>query len=266
MTPIAPTILVENAGAVRTIRLNRPDVLNAFNNALLADLSKALREAEKDATVRILVITGAGRAFCSGQDLADVADRYKSADPIELGSHLREKYNPVILKLRTMEKPIIAAVNGVAAGAGASLALACDFRIAAESASFIQAFINVGLVPDSGSTFMLPRLVGFSRALELALTGRKVTAADALQMGLVNQVVPDAELAPSTMRLAERLAGVPPKGLALTKRAINAAWTNDLAIQLDYEAMLQTTAGQTHDHREGIRAFLEKRPPTFTGA
>jgi len=258
-------ILVETDGYVRTIRLNRPDVLNACNNALLTELGKAVREAEKDGAVRVLILTGSGRAFCSGQDLADVADRYKSPEPIELGHHLRERYNPIILKLRTMEKPVIASVNGVAAGAGMSLALAADLRIAAESASFIQAFIKVGLVPDSGSTFMLPRLVGPARAMELTMTGRKVDTREALQIGLVNQVVPDGELSAATAALAKKLAELPPRGLALTKRAINAAWNADLSTQLDYEAMLQTTAGQTRDHREGITAFLEKRPPQFIG-
>jgi len=260
-TPVS----VSSEEYVRTIRLNRPDVLNACNNALLAELGKAVRDAEKDASVRVVVLTVAGRAFCSVQDLADVADRYKSPEPIELGHHLRERYNPIILKLRTMEKPVIAAVNGVAAGAGMSLALACDIRIAAESASFIQAFIKVGLVPDSGSTFMLPRLVGPARAMELTMTGRKVETKEALQIGLVNQVVPDAELVAAAASLAKKLAELPPRGLVLTKRAINAAWTADLPTQLDYEAMLQTTAGQTRDHREGVTAFLEKRPPQFTG-
>lgn len=259
------TVMVSDANHVRTIRLNRPDLLNACNNALLAELGKAVRDAEKDSTVRVVLLTGEGRAFCSGQDLADVADRYKRPDPIELGVHLRERYNPIILKLRNMEKPVIAAVNGVAAGAGMSLALAADLRIAAESASFIQAFIKVGLVPDSGSTHFLPRLIGPSRAMDLTMTGRKVDAKEALQIGLVNQVVPDAELAAASMALARKFAELPPKGLALTKRAINAAWSNDLATQLDYEAMLQTTAGQTKDHREGIAAFLEKRAPVFKG-
>jgi len=271
MPETQPAVLIENEGSVRTIRLNRPEVLNAFNNELLSALGKAVREAEKDRQVRCLVLTGAGRGFSSGQDLADVAARYPNGasdqpiEPIELGRHLREHYHPLLTILRTMEKPVIAAVNGVAAGAGCSLALMCDLRIAAESASFVEAFINVGLVPDSGSTFMLPRLVGFSRAMELAMTGRKVTAVEALQIGLVNQVVPDAQLPEATMKLAKRLAELPPRGIALTKRAINASWAADLATQLEYEAMLQTTAGQTRDHREGVRAFLEKRRPQFTG-
>jgi len=259
------SVLVENDGAVRTIRLNRPNVLNAFNDDLLAGLGKAVREAERDESVRCLVITGAGRAFCSGQDLDAVKARRASPHPIELGHHLREFYNPMIQRLRTMEKPVIAAVNGSAAGAGCSLALACDLRIAAESASFIEVFINVGLVPDSGSTFMLPRLIGLSRAMELCFTGRKVLAAEALQIGLCNQVVADEKLTETTMELARRLAVLPTRAIGLTKRAINAAWSNDLATQLDYEAMLQTTAGQTHDHNEGVTAFLEKRKPSFKG-
>lgn len=259
------TILVNDDGGIRTITFNRPDVLNACNNDLLKLLGKAVKEAERDKGVRCLVITGAGRAFCSGQDLAEVADRYKSDAPIELGGHLREYYNPIITRLRSMEKPVIAAVNGIAAGAGCSLALAADMRIAAESASFIQAFVNVGLVPDCGSTFMLPRLIGLGRALEMACTGRKIKTDEALRMGLVNQVVPDDQLGSATRKLAEKLASLPPKGIGLTKRAINAAWTNDLATQLDYEAMLQATAGRTDDHREGVTAFLEKRAPKFTG-
>lgn len=259
------TIHIADDGGVRTITLNRPDKLNAFNENLLATLGKAVRNAEKEKSVRCLVITGAGRAFCSGQDLADVADRYQSDEPIELGSHLRNLYNPMIARLRTMEKPVIGAINGVAAGAGCSVALACDFRIAAESASFIQAFINVGLVPDSGSTFFLPRLIGASRALEMACTGRKIKADEALRIGLVNQVVPDGELATAAKEMATRLATLPPRGIALTKRLMNQAWTADLETQLEFEAQCQTTAGKTHDHREGVTAFLEKRKPEFRG-
>lgn len=259
------TLLIENDGFVRTLRLNRPDVLNSFNNDLLAALGKAVRDAERDKGVRCVVITGAGRGFSAGQDLADVADRYKGDAPIELGNHLRDRYNPIISKIRTMEKPVIAAVNGVAAGAGCSLALACDIRIAAESASFIEAFVNVGLVPDSGSTFFLPRLIGISQALEMAITGRKVKSDEAVQIGLVNRVVPDAELDAETQKLAQQLAALPPRAIGLTKRAMNRAWGVELGDQLDYEAMMQTTAGQTRDHREGVTAFLEKRKPNFTG-
>lgn len=259
------SILVTDQEAIRTITLNRPDVLNAFNDDMLSALGKAVREADKDKSVRCLVITGAGRAFSSGQDLAAVADRYKSDEPIELGTHLRKHYNRIVTKLRTMEKPVIASVNGVAAGAGCSLALACDIRIAAESASFIQAFIHVGLVPDSGATFMLPRLIGLSRAMEMACTGRKIKAEEAFRIGLVNQVVPDDELAATTNKLASTLASLPPRGIGLTKRALNASLDNDLATQLEYEAMMQTTAGRTKDHREGVKAFIEKRTPHFIG-
>ncbi len=258
-------MVIEDEGGVRTIRLNRPQVLNALNDELLIELDKAMRAAGKENRVRCLVITGAGRAFCSGQDLGDVRHRYDSDEPIEFGQHLRALYNPPIMKMRTLEKPVIGAINGVAAGAGCSLALACDIRIAAHSASFIQAFINVGLVPDSGGTFMLPRLIGISRAMELACTGRKVEADEALQIGLVNRVVPDDELPAATMELAQNLANLPTRAIGLTKRAINAAWNTDLEAQLEYEAMLQSTACQTHDHREGVMAFLEKRKPEFKG-
>lgn len=271
MSDASSAVLIENESAVRTVRLNRPDVLNACNDDLLGSLAAALKDAERDESVRCVVLTGAGRAFCSGQDLDDVKRRneeHKSAggdQPIELGDHLRHMYHPVIARIRAMEKPVIAAVNGVAAGAGCSLALAADVRIAAESASFIEVFINVGLVPDSGSTFMLPRLIGVSRAMELCFTGRKVGAAEALALGLCSQVVPDDQLAETTMKLAGKLASLPTRAIGLTKRAINAAWTHDLDTQLEYEAQLQTVAGKTHDHREGVTAFLEKRKPEFTG-
>ncbi|MBN2563586.1 MAG: enoyl-CoA hydratase/isomerase family protein [Phycisphaerae bacterium] len=259
------TVLVKSDGGVRTITLHRPDVLNAFNAELLAALGQAVCEADEDQTVRCVLLTGAGRAFCSGQDLAEYAGRFDSDDPIELEPRLRGQYNPIIARIRTMEKPVVASVNGVAAGAGCSLALACDLRIAGESASFIQAFINVGLVPDCGSTFMLPRLVGVSRAMELTLTGRRVTASEALGMGLVNRVVPDKELPGEAHRFTQQLAAAPTRAIGLTKRMINAAWTADLQAQLELEARLQTPATRTDDHREGLRAFLEKRRPHFKG-
>ncbi len=258
-------VLVRDEGGVRTITLNRPDVLNAFNGDLLTALAQAVREADTDQAVRCLLVTGAGRAFCSGQDLAEYAGRLDSDEPIDLEQRLRDQYNPIIAGIRAMEKPVVASVNGVAAGAGCSLALACDLRIAAESASFIEAFVKVGLVPDCGSTFMLPRLVGMSRAMELAFTGRRVKAAEALRLGLVNQVVPDEELPAEAMRLGQQLAGLPTRAIGLTKRMMNAAWTADLPAQLELEAKLQTPATQTDDHREGVRAFLEKRRPSFKG-
>ncbi|MBN2560634.1 MAG: enoyl-CoA hydratase/isomerase family protein [Phycisphaerae bacterium] len=247
------------------ITLNRPDVLNAFNGDLIAATEQAVREADEDEAVRCLVITGAGRAFCSGQDLTELANRHESGEPIDLGQRLCKEYHPIIARIRTMEKPVLASVNGAAIGAGCSLALACDLRIAAESASFVEGFINVGLVPGSGSTFMLPRLVGVSRALELAFTGRKVPPSEALQMGLVNRVVPDAELRAESMKLAQKLAGQPTRAIGLTKRAINAAWTSDLTTQLDLEAELQAIASHTPDHRERVLAFIKKRDPRFDG-
>lgn len=265
MTNDEQIILIENEGGVRKITLNRPKSLNALNEAVLAALTQALNEAERDKTVRCLVITGAGRAFSSGQDLTYVRDRYERNEPIEFRSYLRTHYNPAINKMRTMEKPLVASVNGVAAGAGCSLALVCDMRIAAESASFIQAFINVGLVPDAGSTFMLPRLIGVARAMEMACTGRPIQSSEALQIGLVNRVVPDDRLEEQTMQFAHRLANLPTYAVGLTKRAINAAWSADLEAQLEHEAMLQGMACQTRDHLEGVAAFIEKRPPQFTG-
>lgn len=265
MSDAQPTVLIENDGAIRTLRLNRPDVLNAFNDDLLIALSKEAKAAARDESVRCVIITGAGRAFCSGQDLDTVKERMNDPNAPELGQHLREHYNPLIVTLHTMAKPVIAAVNGVAAGAGCSLALACDLRVAAASASFIEAFIKVGLVPDSGSTFTLPRLVGMSRAMEIACTGRKVGAEEALQIGLVNKVVPDDELSAATMQWAGELSSLPTRAIALTKQAFNRSWTADLEGQLEYEALQQTTAGKTEDHHEGVRAFLEKRKPRFKG-
>jgi 2-(1,2-epoxy-1,2-dihydrophenyl)acetyl-CoA isomerase len=257
--------LAESQGGVRAITLNRPDVLNAFNADLLSALSGAVREAGEDEAVRCVLITGSGRAFCSGQDLAEYAGRLDTPEPLELEQRLRDEYNPMIAGIRTMEKPVVASVNGVAAGAGCSLALACDFRIAAESASFIEAFINIGLVPDCGSTFMLPRLVGLSRAMDIAFTGRRVHAPEALRIGLVNHVVPDEALPIEAMELARKLAALPTRAVGLTKRMVNAAWTADLETQLELEAKLQTPASRTDDHREGLCAFLEKRPPHFMG-
>jgi 2-(1,2-epoxy-1,2-dihydrophenyl)acetyl-CoA isomerase len=265
MTVSDAVLLVEDVGAVRTLRLNRPEVLNAFNDELLIALGAAVKAAARDDAVRCVVVGASGRAFCSGQDLDTVKERMGDPNAPELGEHLRNLYNPVIRQIRTMEKPVIASVNGVAAGAGCSLAIACDLRVASERASLIEVFINVGLVPDSGSTFVLPRLVGMSRAMEMAFTGRKVDAETALEWGLVNQVVAEDELEAATMKLARKLASMPTRGIGLTKRAMNRAWTSGLDEQLEYEALLQTTAGQTADHHEGVKSFLEKRKPEFTG-
>jgi 2-(1,2-epoxy-1,2-dihydrophenyl)acetyl-CoA isomerase len=262
-TATESTIAVTNAGGVCTITLNRPDVLNAFNDALTTELGEALKNAEKDAAVRVIVITGAGRAFSSGQDLGDLKAKYVPGHVPHLGDDLRRRYNPIIRRMREMDKPIIAAVNGVAAGAGCSLALAADMRIASDQAAFIEVFINVGLIPDSGSTFMLPRLVGLGKAMELCMTGSKVDAAEALRLGIVNQVVPAAELEAATAKLAGRLAGLPGRAIAMTKRLLNQSHTSDLAAQLEAEAYDQETAGKTADHYEGVIAFLEKRKPNF---
>lgn len=259
------TIVVQTDDGVSTITLNRPDSLNAFNEAMKAELLDALKKAERDDDVRCLVITGEGRAFSSGQDLADLKDVYAGTDPPDLGQMLRDAYNPLIKKMRGMDKPIIGAVNGVAAGAGCSFALACDIRIASEKASFIESFVLVGLIPDCGGTFFLPRLVGVGTAMEMCMTGRKITADEALRMGLVQQVVEPEQLMDTTMELARKLASMPTKAIGLTKRLINQSYGNDLTAQLEAEAFAQTTAARTDDHFEGVRAFNEKRPPKFTG-
>lgn len=261
---MSDTILVTAVDGVTTITLNRPEKLNSFTDEMLGALTEALKNAERDPTVRCLVITGAGRAFSAGQDLSSVRERDESGG-MSFRAHLEQAYNPIIRRLRTMEKPVIAAVNGVAAGAGASLALACDLRLCAENASFVQAFIGVGLVPDNGGTWFLPQMLGYPKAFELAITGQKFGAADALAAGLVNRVVPADELPIAVAELAGKLALAPTKAIGLTKRAMNRALSSTLDEALDYEAQLQEIAGGTADHREGVAAFLEKRPPRFSG-
>jgi len=258
---VPETILLKRHEGILTITLNRPDVLNAFNDQMSAEMQDALREAERDAAVRCLVLTGAGRGFCSGQDLRDRAGNTQ----FSFVDSLRRRYNPIITRLRAIEKPVLAAVNGVAAGAGCSLALACDLRLASAKASFIEVFARVGLVPDSGSTYLLPRLVGLGKAFELCYLPDPVTAADALTIGLVNWVVPEEEFATRVSQIADRLARGPTKGYGLIKRALNHNLAVDLESALDYEAMLQEAAGRTDDHREGVGAFLEKRDAKFEG-
>lgn len=264
MSAVAPleTIQLQQELGVLVVTLNRPNVLNAVNEQLGRDLLEALKRADRDTAVRAVVLTGAGRGFCSGQDLRDRA----GAAAIAYGDSLRRWYNPIILRLWTMEKPVIAAVNGVAAGAGCSLALAADLRIASDRASFIEIFSRIGLVPDSGSSYFLPRLVGLGKALELAYLAEPIEAAHALELGLVNRVVAHDELLTVTMDLAKRLAVGPTKGLGLTKRGMTYALHATLEQALDYEAHLQEVAGRTADHREGVAAFMEKRPPQFRGA
>jgi len=260
------TVILQQDGAVATITLNRPDSLNAFNETIKAELLDVLKTVERDASVRCVILTGAGRAFGSGQDLADLKHLYEGDEPPELGGMLRTGYIPLIRRICGMEKPVIAAVNGVAAGAGASFALACDMRIASEKASFVQAFIHVGLIPDCGATWFLPRLVGVGRAMELACLGDKISAEEALRLGMVNRVVPPEQLMDVTMELAQKLAAFPTKAIALNKRLFNQAFQNDLEAQLEAEAFAQTTAARTADHMEGVRAFNEKRKPQFKGA
>ena len=257
-------IIVEFAAGVMRITLNRPDVLNSFNAQMARELRGALDDARADRTVRAVLLTGAGRAFCAGQDLSDVPASTE-ADPADLGLHLRGTYNALIKAIRKLELPVVCAVNGVAAGAGANLAIACDVVLASESASFIQSFAKVGLIPDSGGTFFLPRIVGLPRATALMMTADKIDARRAYEIGMVYRVCTGETLQEDAMALATQLAEMPTRGLGLTKRALNASLTNDLDAQLDLEADLQTEAGRTHDFAEGVRAFLEKRKPNFTG-
>jgi 2-(1,2-epoxy-1,2-dihydrophenyl)acetyl-CoA isomerase len=256
------TILYDLADGVAILTFNRPEVRNAFNDLMAEEVQAALKTAERDENVRCLVITGAGQGFCAGQDLAAVRER---GGDVSFRNHLQKTYNPIVSKLRSMEKPIIAAINGAAAGAGWGIALACDIRYAAETAKFRLAFSGIGLAPDSGTSFFLPRFIGLGRALELAYTNDVLDAAGALALGLVNKVFPPDQLMPATLELAHKLAQAPTLGLGLTKRAMNYALDASLDQALDYEAYLQEIAGRTVDHHEGVQAFLEKRAPNFIG-
>lgn len=268
MSQTFSTLQVSAGDGVFRITLNRPDSLNAFNEAMSVELSAALRTAEKESDVRCVLLTGAGRAFCSGQDLQEIQARYSGGGDarLDFAAHLRKKYNPIVARLRSMEKPVVCAVNGVAAGAGASFALACDLRICARSASFVMAFVHVGLVPDSGATMTLVQQIGYARAAEMCMLGEKIPAEQALAWGLVSRVVADEELPAAANALAAKLAALPTRAIGLTKRGLSRAWTATFEDQLEYEAFLQDTAGNTGDHREGVRAFIEKRKPKFTGA
>jgi len=246
---------------VAIITLNRPDKLNSFNQEMAMDVQAAIDHCMDNDDVRAVLLTGAGRGFCAGQDLAEAI----APDAAAIEEHVETKYNPIVRKIRGIEKPVIAAVNGVAAGAGANLAFCCDIVLAAESAKFIQSFINIGLIPDTGGTYFLPRLIGFHRATALMMLGDKVTAQEAKDLGLVYQVFPDAELYGAALALAKRMAKMPTRGLGLTKKALNYSLSNDLDEQLAVERDLQGMAGRSADNAEGIAAFLEKREAQFTG-
>ncbi len=250
---------IENGVCILT--LNRPAVFNSFNQTMAFQLQGALDACATDDSVRVVVIQGEGKAFCAGQDLAEATD----PEGPELKSIVREHYNPIILKIRELEKPVIAAVNGVAAGAGANIALACDITIAKKSASFIQAFSKIGLIPDSGGTFFLPRLIGMQKALALMMTGDKVSAEEAEKLNMIYKVVEDDTFEEEITKFAEHLAKMPTRGLGLSKKAVNLGLFNSLEDQLDVEERLQTEAGETDDFAEGVNAFLHKRAPQFKG-
>jgi len=256
-------VLVSLESGVLRVTLNRPDKLNAFNADLHQGLAAAMTRAETEAAVRCVLITGAGRGFCSGADLTQ--RDMKSASELDMGAGLDTHYNPLIRRMRALPKPIVCAVNGVAAGAGANFALACDIVVAARSASFIQAFVKIGLVPDCGGSYFLPRLAGTQRAMALAMTGERLSAEDAERFGLIWKVVDDNALGDVAAKIAENLAAGPTRSLGLIKKAIYDSAGNSLAAQLDLERDLQREVGRGTDFREGVTAFLEKRKPSFTG-
>lgn len=246
---------------VGIIRLNRPNVFNSFNQEMAFKLQSVLDDCEANDEVRALYIIGEGKAFCAGQDLQEVTD----PNGPELSSIVTDHYNPIIEKIRKIEKPVIAAVNGVAAGAGANIALSCDICVATETANFIQAFSKIGLIPDSAGTFFLPRLIGFQKASALMMLGDKVSATDAEQMGMIYKVFSKDTFEEESLKLAQKLAKMPTYGIGLTKRALNESMNNNLSSQLKLEGELQTLAGKSHDYNEGVAAFLEKRKPEFKG-
>ena len=249
---------------VAKIKFNRPDVLNSFNQEMAKEVQKAIASAKEDSNVRSVLIAAEGRAFCAGQDLAEVVSK-DGAFLGDLSQIVKESYNPIIRVIRNLEKPVVCAVNGIAAGAGANIAFACDIVVAASDASFIQAFSKIGLIPDSGGTFFLPRLVGLPRAAAMTMLGEKITAAKALEIGMIYKVCEPAALYEEAYKIAKYLAEQPTVGLGLTKRGLNQSLANNLDQQLDFEATLQSLAGKTEDYKEGVKAFLEKRKPIFKG-
>ena len=255
------SILIADDGAVRTLTLNRPEVFNSFDQRMGRDFQEALDEAAGDDAVRCVVITGAGKAFCAGQDLKEVT----APDAPDFTEIVEQTYNESVRRIRAMEKPVVGAINGVAAGAGANIALACDLTVARASVAFIQAFSKIGLIPDSGGTWMLPRLVGMQRAAELAFLGDKLMSPEVAAMGLIQRAMAGDEFDGAVRDLAQRLSAMPTKGLGLTKRAFNAGWDQGMSAHLTLERDLQMEASQTADYAEGVAAFLEKRPPKFQG-
>jgi|SRR3954462_2581639 2-(1,2-epoxy-1,2-dihydrophenyl)acetyl-CoA isomerase len=258
------SVLFSLDAGVLTLTLNRPEKLNALNSEMLEQLARALERAKHESEIRAVLLTGAGRGFCTGQDLAE-RDVRPGAPPIDLSISLGKYYNPLVRRMRELPKPIVCAVNGVAAGAGANLALACDLVIAARSASFVQVFSRLGLLPDAGGTYFLPRLIGSARAMGLALLAEKLSAEQAAEWGLIWKVVEDAHLSTEASALAQQLASGPTRGYGLLKRALYASAGNSLDAQLDLERDLQREAGLSDDYREGVTAFKEKRTPRFTG-
>ena len=246
--------------SVGKIMLNRPDTLNSFNRSMAKEMQDALDKCASDKNIRAVYITGEGRAFCAGQDLQEAI-----SPDIKIADIVRESYNPIIHKIRNIEKPVICAVNGVAAGAGANIAFACDITFASESASFIQSFANIGLIPDSAGTFFLPRLAGLQRATAMAMLAEKIKAQQAMDFGLIWKVIADDKLQEEAFATAKKLSSMPTKGLGLTKRLFNNSLFNDLETQLSMEEQLQQEAGNSYDHKEGVKAFLEKRKPVFKG-
>jgi 2-(1,2-epoxy-1,2-dihydrophenyl)acetyl-CoA isomerase len=254
-------IAIKKENGVAEITLKRPEKFNSFIRSMALDLQKVLDDCRDDDSIRCILLTGEGRAFCAGQDLGEASDPNGPA----IQKIVSEHYNPIVDRLRKLPKPIISAVNGVAAGAGANIALACDVVLAAESASFIQAFSKIGLIPDSGGTWTLPRLIGFQKASALMMTGEKVSATEAERIGMIYKVIVDAELMNEARAMAATFAQMPTMAFALTKQALNHSWGNDLNTQLDLEDELQTKAGSSEDYKEGVAAFLEKRKPVFKG-